>query len=114
MPPLYKYFSPEEAKGMSPDLMAMADLARAKAGVPFIKLSGYRTAEQNKKAGGAPNSAHLTGLAMDVAAMDGYTRFRIVKALLDVGFKRIEVSKDGHVHFDIGGKGYPQEWLGIE
>lgn len=114
MPPQYRFFSPKEAEGLSPDLMAMLDMARAKAGVPFKILSGLRTEEQNKRAGGKSNSTHLLGLAVDLSTPDDTIRFKVVKALFDVGFRRIEVSKDGHTHCDIGGSGYAQEWFGIE
>lgn len=114
MPPKYRYFTPEEVKGLHTDLCAMLDMARGFARVPFKILSGLRTEEQNKKAGGMPNSTHLQGLAADIFA-DNATRYIVVKALLDVGFRRIEVSKDNHVHVDIGlAPEYPQEWFGIE
>jgi hypothetical protein len=38
---------------------------------PFVLTSGYRPAEHNKKIGGAPNSAHVTGQAVDIADKDG-------------------------------------------
>lgn len=114
MPPKYKYFSEAEAEGMDEDLMAGLDLARGKCGFPFKKLSGRRTEEENKRAGGMPNSTHLSGHAMDIECLDANKRFLMVKALMEVGFRRIEVSKDGHVHVDNGGAGYAQDWLGIE
>lgn len=114
MPPNYRYFKPEEVAGLDPDLCAMLDMARGRAGVPFKILSGLRTEEQNKKAGGMPNSTHLKGLAADLYA-DTAIRYKVVKALIDIGFRRIEVSKDNHIHVDIGpAPEYVQDWFGIE
>lgn len=36
-----------------------------------VLRSGWRPAEHNKTIGGAPNSLHLTGCAVDVADVDG-------------------------------------------
>lgn len=114
MPPNYRYFKPEEIIGLHPDLCAMLDLARGRAGVPFRILSGLRTEEQNKRVGGAINSTHLRGLAADLFA-DDRIRYSVVKALIYIGFRRIEVSKDNHIHCDIGlAPEYPQNWFGIE
>lgn len=100
MPPKYRWFSEKEAEGLSPDLMAMADMARAKAGIPFIITSGLRTAEENKKAGGADDSAHLTGEAFDLRCSDSVSRFKMVKALLESGFLRIGIYEK-HIHADV-------------
>lgn len=34
---------------------------------PFVINSGYRTPEHNRKIGGAPRSAHVEGLAVDIS-----------------------------------------------
>lgn len=114
MPPNYTYFTADEVAGLDPDLCAMLDMARGKAGFPFKITSGLRTADENKKAGGVVNSPHLKGLAADIACPDGFSRFKMVVAMLEAGFRRIEVSKDGHTHVDIAKDGYAQDWFGIE
>lgn len=43
--------------------------ARAEANQPFIITSGFRSAELNKKVGGAKNSYHLYGKAADIACI---------------------------------------------
>lgn len=114
MPPKYRHFSDDEVRGLNPEMCAMADMGREKSGIPWKITSGLRTVAENKKAGGVATSQHLTGNAMDVFCDNAFDRFRIVKSALDVGFKRIEVSKDGHIHLALSEAGYPDHWLGIE
>jgi zinc D-Ala-D-Ala carboxypeptidase len=106
------WFSDEEVKGLDPALVSLLDYARERAGVQFKITSGLRTPEQNAAIGGAPNSAHLRGLAVDLACADSYMRYHMVRALLKVGFARLEVSPR-HLHVDIADD-LPQPilWLG--
>lgn len=74
-------------------------MARLIAGVPFVITSAIRCPEHNKRIGGKDNSAHLTGNAIDIKALDSYTKFRIAYGLLKAGFKRVGIYKD-FVHAD--------------
>lgn len=94
----YKYFSDKELAGLQQSLIDMIVIAREIAQVPFI-LSGVRTVEQNKKAGGVEDSAHLTGYAVDITVQNDVVRYKILTALLQAGFTRIGVYK-GHIHAD--------------
>lgn len=95
------YFTPEEVAGLQPALMDRLVEARKLAMTPFVITSGYRTPERNAIVGGAPNSAHTRGLAVDLSAHDSVTRFKIVKSLFDAGFTRIVLyAGDGHIHVD--------------
>lgn len=104
MPTIYKHFTQKEAQGIEPSLMLLLDSARDKAGIPFIIISGLRTIAQNNASGGVSESAHLadaSGLsqAVDLACTASVNRFKMVKALLDVGFNRIGIYQN-HIHAD--------------
>lgn len=96
----YKYFTNEEVKGLKPELITMLDKARELAGVPFVLTSTLRSPEVNDDVGGVQNSAHLSGLAVDIRVRNSNERFRILKALIEVGFNRIGVAKT-FCHADI-------------
>lgn len=105
----YKYFKNKEIAGLKPELVEKLDKARGIAGVPFIIESGFRTPEHNKEVGGVENSAHTKGLAVDLRCNNSVNRFKIVSALLNVGFKRIGISyKRNFIHADID-TSLPQE-----
>lgn len=96
----YLYFKESEVAGLNPRLVAMLDKARDLAGIPFKLNSGLRTIEQNKKAGGVKDSAHLSGLAVDIHCVSDGARWKIVNALHKVGFTRIGIAET-FVHCDI-------------
>jgi uncharacterized protein YcbK (DUF882 family) len=73
--------------------------ARIIAGVPFVFTSFMRCKKYNEKIGGAKNSAHIDGLACDIYCVDSVQRFKIMRALMAVGFQLIEVA-DQHIHVD--------------
>lgn len=103
-----KYFSPEEFDSpdlpgshvnMDPQFLKLLDLCRERAAIPFKITSGYRTAERNKQVGGVENSSHLKGVAVDVAAPDSRTKYKIIQAALSVGINRIGCGSN-FVHLD--------------
>lgn len=108
----YIYFTNEEVAGLDKYLCELLDNAREYAGVPFVITSGLRSKEQNEAVGGVHDSAHLKGLAVDLACHSSDFRYKIVGALLQAGFSRIGIAKD-HIHCDIDHT-KPQNCLFIE
>lgn len=102
----YKYFSAKEIVGLKPELVKKLDDARGIAGIPFKITSGFRSVQKNIDVGGKLNSAHLTGEAVDLACSTSSNRWKMLNALLKVGFNRLEVAK-AHIHADIS-KTLPQ------
>ena len=105
--PKVKFFKPEEfaspdepgsGSRMDLEFMERLDTLRALVG-PLRITSGFRTPEHNAKVGGKKNSAHLKGLAADLACEDSRLRFKLINVAFDLGFKRIEIC-ERHVHLD--------------
>ena len=95
----------------APNLVYMLDQARSLAGIPFAINSGIRTPERNAAVGGAPESAHLGGYAVDIAANTSRERFVILRALLHVGFTRIGIGRS-FIHADVDPDKAPEvAWL---
>ena len=82
-----------------PELIDKLDRARHYAGIPFVITSGIRSPERNAEVGGAPESAHLTGHAVDIRVRSGAERMAVVCAALRAGFQRIGVA-NSFVHLD--------------
>ena len=104
-----KYFSHDEfdspdelgsGKHMDHDLLVMIDRARALYGKPIVVTSGFRTESHNEKVGGVKSSSHLKGLAIDVACVRSKDRFKMLTALLEVGFNRIGIAST-FIHVDV-------------
>ena len=98
-----RYFQPSEfackcghcgggADRMASDLLDRLDEARAMAGIPFVISSGYRCPAHNKAVGGVADSAHTRGYAADIRCTDSHTRFAVLRAVLDAGFRRVELA----------------------
>jgi hypothetical protein len=97
----YKYFNEKESYNVSPDLMKILDQAREIAGVPFPITSGFRTKEQNEKAGGVPNSAHTKGLAVDIQCTDNIKRQKMLWGLMHFRDKLFIEIAGRHLHIDM-------------
>lgn len=82
---------PGSGKFMKASTLRKLDLAREIAEVPFVIHSGYRTPAHNARVGGVPNSSHIKGHAVDIAASDSMVRMRVVMACLRAGFPRIGI-----------------------
>ena len=62
------------------------------AGTPFSLTSAYRCPKHNKAVGGVPTSAHTRGYAVDIRCVDSHSRFVMLQALLEAGFRRVELA----------------------
>lgn len=69
-------------------------------GMSLILTSGSRCAKHNAQIKGARNSAHLRGLAADVACRGSLERWNILVAATTMGITRIGCG-DTFVHLDI-------------
>ena len=119
--------STQRLKGVHPNLIAVVEGAIARTDIDFIVTEGLRTAQRQAqlvKAGASRtlNSRHLTGHAVDIAALvEGRVRWdwplypRIAKAFraaaLDLGVSLVWGGdwprlRDGP-HFELDRKGYP-------
>ena len=85
---------------MDPKFLAMLDAAREIAGVPFALSSAYRCPAHNRAVGGVRDSAHVRGYAADIRCTPSHERFVLLAALLQAGFRRIELAPTW-IHVDI-------------
>ena len=72
---------------LAPDPGAAPELGAAAASrkeVPIVINSGYRSPEVNRLAGGAANSNHLTGCAVDIRCAGKVQMIRYAAILLDI------------------------------
>ena len=92
-----KYFK-EIEYNMDLGFLAKLDEAREYAGIPFVINSSYRSPEQPESIKN-PTSSHIKGLAVDIKAKDSRTRYKVLEALIHVGFNRIGIA-DTFIHVD--------------
>lgn len=72
--------------------------------------SGYRCINHNKEVGGASDSSHLKGIAVDVACTNDEARLKLVSSALRAGFERIGVGNK-FIHLDIDSEKKKSMWL---
>ena len=102
---------------MDQELVAMLDVARGIARVPFTITSDWRPEGDGK--------SHHLGKAVDIRCKTSSDRWAIVNGLVRAGFRRIGVyyaeivdghHREGHVHADrnTAEDGFPQDvmWIG--
>ena len=92
-----KYFK-EIEYNMDLDFLAKLDEAREYAKIPFVINSAYRSPDHPESIKN-PTSSHIKGLAVDIKANSSRTRYKVLEALIHVGFNRIGIA-DGFIHVD--------------
>ena len=99
-----------------------AEILRSRAGgFPLRVTSGYRTAEHNRKSfvGGAPNSRHVTGLALDLWPLKGLSVFELHRVALDRAAEHGALLRGiglypGWLHIDIRESARLAHWIDPE
>ncbi len=81
-PEVYNIPSHEAIANLA-NLSKWLEALRGRAGTPIIINSGYRSPQLNRKIGGAPNSNHLTGCAVDIRVSGMEQLIRYAAILLD-------------------------------
>ena len=84
---------------MDESFVIRLDIARGHAEVPFRITSSIRCEKHNTKVGGKKNSAHPKGEGADIEVISSYERFKIIAALIKVGFNRIGIGEN-FIHVD--------------
>lgn len=87
-------------EGLVPELIEKLKELEKHSGLTLYITSGRRDDKKNTSAGGVKGSAHLSGLAADIAAVTSSQKFLLVGAAYAIGFKRIGVGST-FVHVDI-------------
>jgi uncharacterized protein YcbK (DUF882 family) len=83
---------------MDPSFMVKLIKLRELYGKPMRITSGYRSKETNAAVGGAENSPHMHGKAVDVY-VSGVDALNLLVLAVDVGFSGIGVSQKGNSRF---------------
>ena len=103
-----KYFAPIEfarctpscsIDQMDPRFLDLLDVIREAAGIPLVLNCAYRSRAWELSKGRTGNSAHTRGMAVDIRCNASATRYRIVRAALLCGIRRIGVGQS-FVHLD--------------
>tara|TARA_R110002111_G_scaffold219870_2_gene282024 strand:- start:564 stop:887 length:324 start_codon:yes stop_codon:yes gene_type:complete len=93
-----KYFKNIQ-DNMNADFLNKLDEAREYAGIPFVINSAYRSPTHPLSIKN-PTSSHIKGLAVDISVKDSNTRFKVLDALIAVGFTRIGIA-NSFIHVDM-------------
>jgi uncharacterized protein YcbK (DUF882 family) len=99
------YFKPDEFKcdgepcleNMDPNFLGKLVELRERCGIPFILNSTYRSPAKNRQVGGAPDSMHLLGRAVDIHVPGGAARWLIVQQATHMGLSVGIMEKAVHV-----------------
>jgi zinc D-Ala-D-Ala carboxypeptidase len=97
---------------VDPELITRLEKARSIYDKPMRVNSGYRCRAHNQAVGGAGESYHCKGQAVDIAVSDGRDRYLILTALLNAGFNRIGLYAKGWIHVDVGQEPADVVWVG--
>lgn len=88
---------------ISSKLVNLLQILRDRLGKPVTITSGYRCPTHNSNVGGAKNSYHMQGMAVDiVVAPTGLSMNELVNLCQEIGFTGIGAyPKQGFIHVDV-------------
>jgi zinc D-Ala-D-Ala carboxypeptidase len=102
-----RYFKKEEfwcpccgKEKMQPDFLLMMDTIRMLHGGPLYINSGWRCESHNTDIGGALNSAHPRGWAVDISVLGSRKRYELMSICFRVGITRMGVMNTA-LHIDM-------------
>jgi len=102
---------------IDPFIPRLCQAIRTAWGAPVYITSGVRSIEHNSNVGGAPNSSHLRGLAVDISdnnkgeMLSSKFRYVAMMTLVNMNIGRIGLA-DTFIHFDIDKeKGQDVIWM---
>ena len=84
---------------MDREFLMMLDEARHLCKIKFKIVKGYVSPDGQTRKNELNNSSHLLGRACEIFCQNNYKRYRIMTALLEVGFTRIAFS-DNRLYVD--------------
>jgi len=118
-----KYFTTDELKchgtgecKMDEQFIQKLNKIREELNRPMIINSGYRSSEHNSTVGGAVNSPHIYGRAVDVSAVGGVA-YEIIRLAIKYNITGIGVSQRGthkrrFIHLDdMTSATHPRPWI---
>jgi len=99
------HFKPEEftckcgcgLQNMKDTFLWKLEFARHEAQIPFVVNSGSRCPKHNEEEGGTKTSDHLSGEGADIRVTGSWERYKVVKAAIQAGIRRIGVA-NGFIH----------------
>lgn len=106
-----RYFTQAEFKRCTPScslaqmdesFLRTLDQVREYAGIPLVLNCAYRSVAWDKAKGRSGNSAHTRGKAVDIRCNASVTRWKIVRAAIDAGVRRIGIGEN-FIHLDTDG-----------
>lgn len=125
MPMIYKHFTESELRcpccdinGVHKSFMEKLEALREECDFPFVLTSAYRCPDHNRVIGGAKNSPHMMGLAVDILVY-GKRAHKLLSLAPKHGFTGIGINQKGDpstrfIHLDTvipNNQKVPRPWI---
>ncbi len=78
---------------MDPDFLSKLDRIRERAGIPMVLNSAYRSRAWELMHGRSGEGDHPQGKGVDVRCNTSSNRYKIMRAALEIGIRRLGVGK---------------------